>query len=78
MLLAERHHGRKHLIERMVNPPLSGTKRRRKEVKTGKGGLAMGYEVMEIRDDADEGQSLIIVTEPMKSNLETTGRGEEG
>lgn len=39
----------------MVNST-SGSKRRKKEIKTGRGGLAMGYEVMEIRDDADEGQ----------------------
>lgn len=51
---AERHHGRKQLLERMVNAT-SGSERRKKEVKTGRGGLAMGYEVMEIRDDGDEG-----------------------
>lgn len=52
--LAERHHGRKQLIERMVNAT-SGSKRRKEEVKTGRAGLAMGYEVMEIRDEGDEG-----------------------
>lgn len=64
--VAERHHGRKQLIERLVNSSststttatAAGSKRRRREVRTGKGGLAMGYEVMEIRDDADEGELL--------------------
>jgi hypothetical protein len=33
-------------------------KRRKKELSSkGKGGLALGYEVLEIRDDGDEGQS---------------------
>lgn len=58
----------------MVNPPSTGSKRRRKEVKTGKGGLAMGYEVMEIRDDADEGESIVIVT----AAHAMAGRWEEG
>lgn len=57
--VAEQHHGRKQLIERMVNTT-SGSKRRKKEVKTGRGGLAIGYEVMEIRDEADEGESMAL------------------
>ena len=48
----------------------SGSKRRKREIKTGKGGLAMGYEVMEIRDDADEG----IYTHHYGSSGERKGR----
>jgi hypothetical protein len=36
----------------------SGSKRRKKEVKASRGGLALGYEVLEIRDEGDEGGSL--------------------
>lgn len=60
--VAERHHGRKQLIERMVNST-SGSKRRKMDVKTGHGGLALGYEVMEIRDDGDEGESDSLLME---------------
>jgi hypothetical protein len=37
----------------------SGSKRRKKEVKPTRGGLALGYEVLEIRDEGDEGESNI-------------------
>lgn len=57
---AERHHGRKQLIERMMNST-SGPKRRKKDLKVrAKGGLALGYEVLEIRDEGDEGMSIAI------------------
>jgi dynein light intermediate chain 1 len=36
----------------------SGSKRRKKEVKASRGGLTLGYEVLEIRDEGDEGGSL--------------------
>jgi hypothetical protein len=36
----------------------SGSKRRKKDLKVrAKGGLALGYEVLEIRDEGDEGMS---------------------
>jgi hypothetical protein len=54
---AERHHGRKTLIEKMMSST-SGSKRRKKEKDLKvRGGLALGYEVLEIRDEGDEGVS---------------------
>jgi len=42
------------LIERMMNST-SGPKRRKKDLKVrAKGGLALGYEVLEIRDEGDD------------------------
>jgi hypothetical protein len=47
------------LIERMMNST-SGSKRRKKDLKVSRGGLALGYEVLEIRDDGDEGELYFI------------------
>ena len=39
----------------------SGPKRRKKDLKVrAKGGLALGYEVLEIRDEGDEGMFIAI------------------
>jgi hypothetical protein len=38
----------------------SGSKRRKKDLKVSRGGLALGYEVLEIRDDGDEGELYFI------------------
>ena len=40
----------------------SGSKRRKKEKELKvKGGLALGYEVLEIRDEGDEGMSYFLL-----------------
>ena len=60
--LAERHHGRSHLLEHLIasssrkeRDKSKKEKDREKERRNGLG-LAMGYEVMEIRDEGDEGR----------------------
>lgn len=44
-----------------MNSTSSGSKRRKKDqkAKVSRGGLAMGYEVLEIRDEGDEGMSVL-------------------
>jgi hypothetical protein len=40
----------------------SGSKRRKKDLKVkAKGGLALGYEVLEIRDEGDEGMTSLLL-----------------
>ncbi len=53
MVLAERHHGRRYLLDQLIADPSNG--KRRIKPKTGQGGvLALGYEILEVRDDGDE------------------------
>jgi dynein light intermediate chain 1 len=48
---AERHHGRTHLLTQLLGAPsTSDTRRRKKPVST----LALGYEVLQVRDEGDE------------------------
>jgi hypothetical protein len=42
----------------MMNPTSGSGKRRKKDLKVSRGGLALGYEVLEIRDEGDEGMFL--------------------
>jgi hypothetical protein len=51
----------------------SGSKRRKKEIKPTRGGLALGYEVLEIRDEGDEGESdfgyLVAIAAGLMANM---------
>ena len=57
--VAERDHGRTYLLDQLLSSS-SATKRRNRaaQPRSGVGGcLALGYEVLEVRDDGDEGLS---------------------
>ena len=81
LVLAERHHGRKHLLDQLLaSSRRRNTKNRGVGASAGVGGvggasgasgarvhdsggsggpsLALGYQVLEVRDDGDEGKSL--------------------
>lgn len=50
--VAERHHGRRYLLDQLLTIPLAA---KRRKTRTTTGVLAMGYEYLEVRDDGDEG-----------------------
>lgn len=51
MKIAERHHGRKHLLTQILGSQPTDTARRRKRPLNT---LALGYEVLQVRDEGDE------------------------
>jgi len=53
----------------------SGSKRRKKEKELKvRGGLAMGYEVLEIRDEGDEGVSYFLLSRARSRERKRGGR----
>ena len=56
----DRHHGRRYLLDRLVAAGPS----KRKISKSPRRALGVGYEVMDIKEDADEGEFVMLTARP--------------